>query len=127
MKCLKCGRETGQTFCEGCLEDMDRHPVKPGTIVQLPKDRSTSYTRRNQNWQPMISLETRVEKQRQTIRLLSVTVVVLLLMLIGCCITLLWTLQSQSRPSVGQNYSTVTKATEETGNSVTTTTGVETN
>ena len=37
MKCVKCGRDTDQTFCESCRDDMARYPVKPGTIVQLPK------------------------------------------------------------------------------------------
>ena len=39
MKCLKCGRETDQTFCQACREEMEKYPVKPGTIVLLPKER----------------------------------------------------------------------------------------
>lgn len=127
MKCLKCGRETDQTFCESCLEDMAYYPVKPGTIVQLPKDRSTSYVRHNQNWRPMISPDTRIENQRKTIRRLSVTVVILLLLLIGACVAFLWTLQSPTRPPVGQNYSAVTKATEDTSHTTALVTGGKTN
>lgn len=39
MYCLKCGRDTvaNKIFCEDCLSDMDRYPVKPGTAVQLPQ------------------------------------------------------------------------------------------
>ena len=35
---MKCGREipVGQVFCDECLEDMEKYPVKPGTAVQLP-------------------------------------------------------------------------------------------
>lgn len=38
MKCLKCGTTipSGQVFCEGCQDDMERHPVKPGTPIVLP-------------------------------------------------------------------------------------------
>lgn len=38
MKCLKCGTAitSGQVFCGSCQEDMERHPVKPGTPVVLP-------------------------------------------------------------------------------------------
>lgn len=38
MKCLKCGStiNSGQVFCQVCQEDMDRHPVKPGTPIVLP-------------------------------------------------------------------------------------------
>lgn len=38
MKCLKCGTviTSDQVFCETCLTDMERHPVKPGTPIVLP-------------------------------------------------------------------------------------------
>lgn len=38
MKCLKCGTSitSDQVFCDPCLEDMERHPVKPGTPIVLP-------------------------------------------------------------------------------------------
>ena len=113
MKCLKCGRETDQTFCESCRETMAKYPVKPGTIIQLPKDRSASYTRHNQNRRPIVSLESRLENQRRTIRRMGVGMVVLLLLLIAACSTLLWALRSSTQPPVGQNYSAVTKSTED--------------
>ena len=38
-KCMKCGRPRAenQAFCEECLADMERHPVKPGVVVLLPQ------------------------------------------------------------------------------------------
>ena len=38
-KCMKCGRPRAddQAFCENCLADMARHPVKPGVVVLLPQ------------------------------------------------------------------------------------------
>jgi predicted nucleic acid-binding Zn ribbon protein len=35
---MKCGTTipTGQVFCDPCLEDMEKHPVNPGTPIQLP-------------------------------------------------------------------------------------------
>ena len=38
MKCMKCGTTipAGQVFCDPCLEGMEKHPVKPGTPIQLP-------------------------------------------------------------------------------------------
>ena len=37
IPCIKCGREIGPgaVFCDACLADMERHPVKPGTPVVL--------------------------------------------------------------------------------------------
>ena len=39
MNCLRCGQEVSpdQVFCDSCLADMERHPVKAGTPVILPK------------------------------------------------------------------------------------------
>ena len=39
MNCAKCGREieNGQVFCPVCLEEMEQYPVKPGTVVHIPK------------------------------------------------------------------------------------------
>lgn len=39
MACIKCGKDTtaGAEFCKECLADMERHPVKQGTPVILPK------------------------------------------------------------------------------------------
>lgn len=39
MNCVKCGREieSDQAFCQFCLEEMEQYPVKPGTVVYIPK------------------------------------------------------------------------------------------
>lgn len=38
MNCMKCGVEIkgSQVFCESCLSEMQRYPVKPDIRVQLP-------------------------------------------------------------------------------------------
>ena len=38
MNCMKCGREIdeAQAFCAGCLEEMEKYPVKPDVVVKLP-------------------------------------------------------------------------------------------
>lgn len=43
MNCMKCGREVpaGQVFCDDCLADMAKHPVDPGTPVQVPRRQNT--------------------------------------------------------------------------------------
>ena len=113
MNCLKCGRESDQTFCEACREEMTRYPVKPGTIVQLPKDRSASYTRSSQDWLDIISPETQIKNQKRTIRRLASAVAVLVILLIAMVFVMVRILRGNTQPPVGQNYSTVTKSTED--------------
>ena len=39
MHCMKCGAElkTSGVFCENCLADMEKYPVKPNITVTLPE------------------------------------------------------------------------------------------
>ena len=62
MNCLKCGRETSseQCFCQDCLLDMEKYPVKPGTVIQLPKRREGSASRKNTK-RRSVSLEDQVK------------------------------------------------------------------
>ena len=48
MSCMRCGREIDETqvFCAECLADMERHPVKPGTPIQLPTRNEKSAAKR---------------------------------------------------------------------------------
>ena len=114
MKCLKCGRETDQTFCQSCREHMARYPAKPGTIIQLPKDRSEDYAHRNNIWRVKISPEIRIAHQKRTIRRLSGALAAMIVLLIGMGYAIIRLLRNPVQPPVGQNYSTVTKPTETT-------------
>lgn len=49
MKCIRCGKETdeNQVFCKECLQDMQRHPVKPETPIHLPNREDRVPTKRS--------------------------------------------------------------------------------
>ena len=44
MDCMKCGRETEHenVFCPDCLTEMEKYPVRPDTVVLLPRRRESS-------------------------------------------------------------------------------------
>ncbi len=113
MACLKCGRQTDQTFCDLCRAEMEKYPVKPGTIVQLPKARAAS-NKRQQSRRPAVSLETRIEMQKLTIRRLSRAVAVLLTLLVLLGLAMFRVLRGTNQRPTGQNYSAMpTKPTED--------------
>lgn len=113
MTCLKCGRETDQTFCDLCRAEMEKYPVKPGTIVQLPKDRSAS-VRRQQSRRQTVPAETRIAAQKLTIRRLSRAVAVLLTLVVLLGLALFRVLRGTDTRPTGQNYSTMsTKPSED--------------
>lgn len=113
MTCLKCGRETDQTFCDLCRAEMEKYPVKPGTIVQLPKDRA-ALGKRQQSRRQAVPPEVRIAAQRLTIRRLSRAVAVLLTLVILLGLAIFRILRGTNERPTGQNYSTMsTKPSED--------------
>lgn len=111
MNCMKCGRETvnEQIFCDLCLEEMERYPVRPGTVILLPQRRHDSVTkktppRRKQTLPP----EEQVRVLRRLIRRLAAVLILLLALLAATgYFTVIHFLESDAVLLPGQNYSTV--------------------
>lgn len=108
MNCMKCGRETvsEQTFCEDCLREMEKYPVRPDTVVKLPERRETTSFRRAPKRRG-VNLEEQVRTLKTwVIRLavlLFITVAIILLLLPS---TIAHLTEDHRKP--GQNYSVIT-------------------
>ena len=115
MQCMKCGREipAGDVFCQECLKDMERYPVKPGTAVHIPKQTPRKHPQdRRQN----ISAEKKVEILHRRVRVLSwlLTLAIALTICLGALtISLLQT--EEEGPAIGQNYSSAVPKEERNG------------
>ena len=68
-----------------------------------------------------------MENQKKSIRRLRGAVAVLLLLLAVMAAGMLWMLGGENQPRPGQNYSAVTKATEDTSHTTALVTGGKTN
>lgn len=108
MNCMRCGVEipADQVFCPECLEDMERHPVAPGTPLVLPKrEHQTAAGRpsRRKNVKP----EERIASLRKTLLVMAVTIL-LLIAALGFTITMLLNVAAGKEVPFlpGQNYST---------------------
>ena len=79
MNCLKCGTEIPgeQVFCDSCLADMERHPVKPGTPVNIPKRSKPLPVKRT--YRKIMKPEELIASQRNMIGWLLFLILVLLL------------------------------------------------
>lgn len=88
MYCLRCGRDTEseQVFCADCLENMDKYPIKPGTIVQLPR-RASSTAQKKQVRRRSLSPEEQVVQLKVTVRTL-LAILGTLLVAVGICLWL---------------------------------------
>ena len=106
--CLKCGKETLEkaAFCEECQEDMSRYPVKPGTVIHLPKrqtlpEKKTELYQEEDKGRQVIRLQRIVRVLLATVALLSVLLMIMAFMLIRTL-----TEDKQVAP-IGRNYTTV--------------------
>jgi len=97
MSCMKCGKETdgGQVFCDSCLEVMERYPVKPDTVVQLPPARTLSSDKKNARKKELSPKEL-LRKQRKLLKRYQYLTLLLLLLLTAAIGLLLFVLYSQT-------------------------------
>ena len=111
MKCMKCGIgiQTGQVFCAECQADMEKHPVKPGTPVLLPRREKQPVVKRSRRRVP--KPEEQITGLRRIVLMLSVLCIVLALALSFCIHTILTNYPADNPAELpGQNYGTSTPA-----------------
>ena len=109
MYCLKCGREVGadQVFCTGCLEVMEKSPVKPDVVVQLPLRKDPvlkKYTPRKR----IRPVEEQLQRVKRRNRWLIAAVCLLTLLSLALGVLSLYCMRRlDAKKFLGQNYSTV--------------------
>ena len=106
MFCMKCGREleAEQVFCNDCLLDMEKYPVKPGTTVQLPRRREVPASKKPVFRRKVLPLEDQVKQLRKLVRILIILLV--LVTLIASALTYpAVTHLMEDHYETGQNYS----------------------
>ena len=110
LHCMKCGSEIedGQVFCERCLSDMKRCPVKPGTRIQLPNRPAPEAAKKPAPKKRTPTAEEKLTRLRQVVKWLAIALVTSLLLL-GFTISLLLEESGMERPqeNIGQNYNTI--------------------
>ena len=110
MKCMKCGREqeSEQVFCQDCLLEMEKYPVSPNAVVQLPLRKNSPSTRKMQARRHTVSPEMQIRTLKRRLWLLTgILVVTLALVLAMIYPTVNYFIRHYHlRP--GHNYNTIT-------------------
>ena len=114
MQCMKCGKDTpaGSAFCEECVAQMEKYPIKPGTVVQLPR-RSKQVSQKKANARrSAMPPEEQVVRLKRLVRILIILwlVTVLTAAAVGYWIVKQYEEKTDSYLP-GQNYSSMTDAT----------------
>ena len=112
MGCLKCGRDTvsEQVFCPDCLLEMEKYPVRPGTVVQIPI-RKQQASAKKQPKRRVIPLEDQVVLLKKRVKVLAL----LLILVTAIAVALAFPATEhfmEDHFKKGQNYQTATTATE---------------
>ena len=120
MNCMKCGRELSGdgVFCAECLAEMENYPVKPGTVVHLPRRKQEQMIRKPQSRRKNnISPEEQMKQLRKVVRRL-ILALVLSLALLGATgyFAVVHLLEGDVVLLPGQNYSSVETVPQETEN-----------
>lgn len=106
MNCLKCGTEIKdqQSFCQHCLQTMERYPVKPGIPIHLPTRKPVSAGKKQTHKRKIASPEEQVISLRRWVRRLAALVVLLALLLTATGAILVQTALEQEQIHIGKNY-----------------------
>ena len=113
MHCVKCGRKTEgeQVFCQLCLEDAGKYPVKPGTPIQLPHRAPEPPVKKKPGKEkPELKPEERIARLRRRVRWLTLALAASLLAFALSAAAALWLLDqrdTQARSRIGQNYTVI--------------------
>ena len=110
MNCVKCGREieNDQVFCQFCLEEMEHYPVKPGTVVYIPKHPEDQPEKKSASRRkPSLTPEQQILRLKK--RMLCLRIVLAILML-SCGLLLIAVGRAVTELDfyrfLGKNYST---------------------
>ena len=112
MRCMKCGREIKeqQVFCEICLTEMEKYPVKATATVQLPPRTETSVVKKKVRKRRDSKPEDQIRHQRLVIRCLCAALAVSLAAFALTAAMLLKLIEERnSALNIGQNYGTITE------------------
>lgn len=108
MNCVKCGREAPENrlFCDECVEEMEKYPVKPDAVVLLPPVNSTAAKKKPVRKKAVLTPEEQVKKLKSRVRVLAALVLILSLMMGAMTYVTITTMDDiLDRTSWGQNYS----------------------
>ena len=100
MGCMKCGKKLGksQVFCDECLIDMEQNPVKPGSVVKLPKRPApTPVKKRLSQRYYFWNAEDKIDSLKLRLRWVLAAFIVTFLCLVAAIIALIWVIKAQGQ------------------------------
>ena len=114
MVCMKCGSkmETEQAFCQDCLLEMEKYPVKPGTAVHLPIRKETPTVHKKAvHRRRTVSPEEQIAKLKKRVWILGISLFLSLALVVALAHPAANYFIRKYHLRPGQTYSTITPST----------------
>ena len=114
MQCMKCGRDltAGEVFCDECRKTMEKYPVKPGTVVQLPHRVTESAVKKQPPRRRTLSPEDQLVLLKRMARKIALALVLSILLCAGLgYLAITQLLDNKEKQAPGQNYHAAVSAT----------------
>lgn len=107
MNCLKCGQEcmNEDVFCQNCLLEMEKYPIRPGTVVLLPRKREPAVIRKTPKRHGPTA-EEQIKGLRKQVFILTVLLILCMTAIVLMFKPTMHYVLDEHVP-VGQNYSSV--------------------
>lgn len=115
MNCMKCGKKTEgeKVFCEDCLAEMEKYPVKPDVVIHIPAHPNNSESRKQTHRRQDLSPEEQLTLMRRQVKIMRNAMLILLATLLAVSGVLAYILlqpETETNIPTGRNYSTSTPA-----------------
>ena len=96
MSCIKCGVNVpeNQVFCDACLADMEKYPVKPDITVTIPQRKETPVSKKKNRRQRTLPPEEQLRRVKSKLRLAHLTLAVVFICFLLVAAMLLQFLQT---------------------------------
>lgn len=110
MNCMKCGKELkiSGVFCEECLAEMEKYPVKSNISVHLPHRPAPTPTRKRSRKQQHVKPEDQIRHLKKVRNWLCLLLTVAILAFAATAAMLLHYLDVDVEDfGIGQNYGTI--------------------
>ena len=110
MNCMKCGRETAadNAYCYVCLAEMEKFPVRPGTVILLPTQEPPLPKKTVRKKKPALSPDEQIPLLKKKVWFLRLIALVLTLLLTAISVVAIQAVTELDwQRLLGQNYSTM--------------------
>ena len=113
MNCLKCGCETDekQVFCDNCLKEAEKYPIKPGTTIYIPAAPAQPVEKRAARAPRAIAPEAQIQRLRRTVQVLLWVLTALLIAFALTTMMLIHMIEQRDQAPIGQNFGTTPTST----------------